>query len=746
MNATDDARGLTPSIDDAAGLTPAIARLLRPRAVAIVGASDDPRTIGGNVLANLKRAGFAGTLHLVSRTRDEIGGHPCVASIDDLPPGLDAILLNLPREAVLEAISACGRRQTNAAVVFASGFAEAGPDGRALQERLAALAQDSGVLVNGPNCLGFVNYVDGVPLTFGEYQPMPAEGAAGVGGIAVIAQSGAIANAIRDSLVASGLRVTFLVSTGNEAVLGAEDFLAPILEDAATGVAALFVEQVRQPQKLLHLAARARGLNKRIVLMQPGRTQAARGAAQSHTGAVAGDLAVARTVLAHAGVAVVDGLDALTDVALLLATRPLPPPGRTAVMTNSGAMRGLAFDFAQDAGLELAEWSPATAAALRELFPLFVAVDNPLDLGTAAFGRPELMRRAAQLLIDDPGVSSLIVSLFPGRPPQQVEKAEQLLPVVRTTQKPTAFVMLGDPMPLDAGFMGLARTEGAALFRSTERAVRAMAVVNAVAGTLATPVSGIGTADGVGAGRPLDLGDLPAGPVAEHRAKALLAAAGVPVPPGALAAALPDAEAVAARIGYPVVLKAQAAALAHKSDAGGVILNVGDAAQLREAWQTLHANVQRARPGLALDGVLVEAMALKGSGSVELIIGARRDPHWGAVLILGLGGIWVETLQDVALLPAGAGRASIAEALGRLKGAALLRGARGAAPVDIAAVADVARTLGGLLERSPDIAELEVNPLVAYPQGQGVLALDALIVRSDAPWLRLAKAGGEGIG
>ena len=322
--------------------TAAVARLLKPRSVAIVGASDDPRSIGGNVLANLKRAGFAGDLHLVSRTKAEIGGHPCVPSIDDLPPGLDAVVLNLPQEAVLEAVAACGRRQVGGAIVFASGFAEAGAEGRARQERLAALARESGVVVNGPNCLGLINYVDGIPLTFGEYQPMPETGgAAATAGVAVIAQSGAIANAIRDSLLASGLRVTFLVSTGNEAVLGAEDFLEPILEDAATGVAALFVEQVRQPQQLIRLAARARALDKRIVLMQPGRTQAARGAAQSHTGAVAGDLAVARTILAHAGVAVVDGLDALTDVVLLLAARPLPALGRTAVMTNSGAMRGL---------------------------------------------------------------------------------------------------------------------------------------------------------------------------------------------------------------------------------------------------------------------------------------------------------------------------------------------------------------------------------------------------------------------
>jgi acyl-CoA synthetase (NDP forming) len=278
-------------------------------------------------------------------------------------------------------------------------------------------------------------------------------------------------------------------------------------------------------------------------------------------------------------------------------------------------------------------------------------------------------------------------------------------------------------MHLDQTFMTMVRQEGAALFRSTERAVRAMAAVNAVARSLAHDHSAHG------AGRSLDLRHLPAGPVAEFRAKELLAGAGVPVPEGGLATNLAAAEEVAERVGYPVALKAQAAALAHKSDAGGVILNVGDAAALRAAWQTLNDNVRRAKPGLALDGVLVETMARKG---LELVVGARRDPQWGAVLMLGLGGIWVESLEDVQLLPAGAVSAAIIEALARLKGAALLRGARGDASVDVAAVANVARTVGGLVERSAEIAELEINPLVAYPVGRGALALDALIVKSAA--------------
>ena len=344
----------------------AIARLLKPRSVAIVGASDDPRSIGGNVLANLERARFAGDLHLVSRTKAEIDGHPCVQSIDDLPLGIDAIVLIVPQEAVLDAVAACGRRKVNGAIVFASGFAEAGPEGRALQERLAALARAHGVLVNGPNCLGFINYVDAIPLTFGEYQPMPARGHARASPLLPRAGRSQIRSATRSS--PAGSRSRSSSARGTRRCSASRISSSRCWRTPATGVVTLFVEQVRQPQKLLRLAARARELSKRIVLMQPGRTERAQAAAQSHTGAVAGDLAVARTILGHAGVAVVDGLDALVDVAMLLAARPVPPPGRTAFMTNSGAVRGLAFDFAHDAGLELAEWSPATTPGCAKSF------------------------------------------------------------------------------------------------------------------------------------------------------------------------------------------------------------------------------------------------------------------------------------------------------------------------------------------------------------------------------------------
>jgi acetate---CoA ligase (ADP-forming) len=695
----------------------AVARLLRPRSVAIVGASEDPNTIGGRVLNNLVRAGFAGPLHLVSRTRNELLGRSCVRSIDDLPEGVDALVLMVPAEAVLDSVAACARRKVNGVIIFSSGFAEVDDAGKAAQKELKARAEKTGMLIVGPNCLGFTNYVDGVPLTFDDYKPIAATGP----GIALIAQSGGLVNAIRDSIVGSGVRVTHNVSTGNEAVVTAEDFLDAIIDDAAVKTVILFLEQVRNPKRLLRIAAKARAAEKSIVLMQPGQTAKAQQAAQSHTGSLTGDHALIKAVLGSEGVAVVESFDALVDVALILHRFPAPDVPGAAVLTNSGAMRGVIFDIAEREGLELVEFSKATDDALRALVPAYMPTENPFDIATLPFRMPDAWGTVAKLLLEEPRAGVLVVSLFPGTLSQQAERMKFVMPYLRATRKPVAFTMLGEPMALAEEFVAEMRAANIPLFRSTERAIRAMAAVVAVgqarqrrkrqAPKLVLPAPSLPRG----------------GPIAEYRSKELLAAAGIPIPRGALAKDVAQAAKIATQIGYPVVLKAQAALLSHKSDAGGVITNVIDAAALGDAWERLHSNIRRARPDLQLDGVLVEEMARPG---LEMIIGARRDPDWGAVLMLGMGGIWVETLRDVQLLPADADEQTIVAALKKLRGAPLLHGSRGSKPVDLAAIARVAASLADFLLHSPEVSEIEINPLLAYPEG--ALALDALIVTRPA--------------
>jgi len=697
--------------------TAALARLLTPRSIAVVGAQPEPGSLGGAVLANLMRFGFAGDLHLVSRSKTEISGRPCVATIDALPEGIDAVILVVPAAATVDAVAACVRRKAGTAVVFASGFGEADDSGKAAQEQLTAIARQGGLALLGPNCLGAVNYAAGIPLTFEALGEKPTLNGPGIG---VIAQSGAMAGTIRYALTGKGLPVSHVISTGNEADLGAEDFLAYLIGDAATSAITLFLEQIRRPKRFMELAARARRAGKPIVLLHPGRSAKAREAAQSHTGALAGDHAVMRTLLAREAVALVDTLDELFDVSQLLHRYPRPPAHGAAVLTNSGAFRGLTLDFAEEFGLALPEIAAATKSRLATVLPPLAVPDNPLDVTTGGMTNPDLFGGAASALLADPAIGSLIVSVIGGDPRQQMDKARSLLPVLRESDKPIVLVYMGDQSPLDADCDAFIRQSGVPFLRSPDRALRAMARLAAFGQALAAPRP---------TAKPATLPSLPApGIVPEYRAKAFLAATGVPMPASGLARTPDEARTIAARIGYPVVLKAQAAALPHKSDAGGVIPGIADAAALTSGWDSLQANVRRAQPDLALDGVLVEAMAARG---MELLLGARRDGEWDPILVVGLGGVLAEALDDVRLLPADASEDDIIVALKALKSARLLQGFRGAPPVDLAAVARIAATLGRLIGAAPSIAEIEINPLRA--SAEGVVALDALMVVTPSP-------------
>jgi acyl-CoA synthetase (NDP forming) len=699
-----------------------VGRLLRPRSVAIVGASPDHGSIGANALENLLLARYQGEIHLVSRSRKEINGRPCVPSIDDLPLGVDAVVLVVPEAVVVDSVAACARRQTGSAVVFASGFAETGGEGKVKQDRITHIARESGLKLLGPNCIGFRSFADGVALTFepvAEPVPTHKEGAA------VIAQSGAMTSNLRLALLAKGVPITCAISTGNEADLGVEDFLADCLDRPGNRLFALFIEQVRRPALFLELVRRARREGKPIVLLHPGRTASARETAKSHTGAFAGDYQVMRAVLQHEGVVLVDTMDELFDATTLLARWPEPSPLPIGAISNSGAFRGIAHDFCGDLGLPLANLTEETKAKLRAMLPAYATIDNPLDITTVGLANPRVFGDTAQAVLDDPGVGGVVLAFIPGAPEFQMVRCRSLLPAIEHSVKPVAFSMFGDETKLVDEFPRTLHERKLPLFRSPDRALRAMAHVNAYgrarARTVPAPASST---------QPIRIAEH--GPVAEYRAKDYLRALGIAAPKGALAKNIDEACAVAEGIGYPVVLKAQSAALLHKSDAGGVIVGIADEAALRARWPALQADVARAKPGLTLDGVLVEVMAKPG---LEMIVGARRDPEWGPVLVIGLGGIWTEALKDVVLLPPDISEAEIVDALGTLKGAALLEGMRGAPSSDKRAIAQIAAKLGALMRATPKLLDIEINPLVVYPEG--ALALDALMITAET----LGKTG-----
>jgi acetate---CoA ligase (ADP-forming) len=691
----------------------ALARVVRPRSVAVVGASPEPTSMGGGVVANLDRFGYAGEIHLVNRNRTEINGRPCVASVDQLPEGIDVVGILVPQAGIREAIAAAARRKAGAVIVYAAGFAEMGEVGREEQAELAALARAGGMRLMGPNGIGFVNYVDNIPLTF---EPIPPAVPGLAPAVGIVAQSGAMETNMRVATIAKGLGVTYAFSTGNEADLGAEDFLDFLIDDAATRVIMAFAEQFRHPRRMLEAARRARAAGKPIVLMHPGRSARSRASALSHTGALAGDHDVMETLVRREAVALVETFEELVDAAELLVRFPRAPARGCSIITNSGAFKGYALDFAETIGLDLPLLTPNTAAEIKAVVPPFASVDNPLDVTAQTMRDPTILGRSATHLLADPAIGSLIAAMIVGNQHNALERMEHFLSLAATSEKPLVIAALGDEVPLPPGIVEAIRARGVPFYRSPERAMRAMAHVVRHARALESLAHKAPPAK-------LPEVAIPPGTSAEWRGKVVLRALGIAVPEGALAETVADARQIASRIGYPVVLKAQAADLPHKTEAGGVIVNIADAATLGAAWDRLHSNVKSARPDVALDGVLVEKMGVPG---LEMVVGARRDPNWGPVVLVGLGGVWIEALGDVRLLPTDLTQAQIAAELHQLKGAKLLAGMRGAPKADVEALAEVAATLSALMVAHPEIAEIDINPLVVYPQG--AVALDVLIV------------------
>jgi acyl-CoA synthetase (NDP forming) len=693
---------------------PAIDRLLRPRSIAIVGVSPQPTSPATQVLGNIERFNYPATVHLVSRGRTEVLGRACVPTIDELPEGIDLVLLLVPGAAVLESMQACARRAVGAVVVYAAGFAELGEAGLALQQQVAAVAREAGIAMLGPNCLGFTNYLDGLSITF---SPMHPDADAPPPSVAFVSQSGGTPTVVRFALLAKRIGLSYQITTGNEALLGVEDFLEPMLADDRNRVIATFCEEIRSPQRFLAAAAHARELRKPIVMLQPGSSESARASARSHTGALVGDHALARTTLEHAGVVVVDTMEELIDVTELLVRFPVVPARGPALITDSGAFKGVELDLCERIGLPVPPFAADTAVRLRAVLPDFVTTDNPVDVTAQALVDTQLYAKTIVAVADDAATGSTVCSGIFARAEGGMAKVRTMLEAFKQTAgtRPAIVAMLVYDAPVPEGVYAECADAGVAFFRSPERALRALERVTRYGAFLERPAY-------VQRKLPAPLA-LEPGIVTEHRAKALLRDAGVNVPHGSFVTDVVSAQRVAAEIGYPVVLKLQSPDLAHKTDAGALALNIADAAQLATAWDRLHANVLRARPGVVVLGALVEVMAKPG---IEFIAGARRNAGWGTTLVGGLGGIWAETLNDTVLIPADADEDTIVAALQRLRAAPILAGTRGAPALDVRAAARALAALGRIIDSTPAISEIEINPLVLYPDG--VTALDALIV------------------
>ena len=686
----------------------AVAKFLNPRSVAIIGMSTRAGSAGQVILQCLKVNNFKGDIYLVGRTDELIEGRPVLKSADELPQGVDLAVLTLPAAAVRESIEACARRKVGSALVFAAGFAEVGD--YATQDAVTAAARAAGLALVGPNCLGVTNNVDGMFL----HMLFARQAVHGVqNGVAYVGQSGGLLGHFQRATEGRGIPISYVISTGNEAGLESTDFLEFLVEDCSTRVIVLYCEEIRRPQVFLAALRRARAAGKPVVMLLTGRSAKARRAAQSHTGALISDYAMVKAQVEDAGAVVVPTMDETMDLIEILQRFPTPPSKGPGILTASGAYVGLTDDFADDIGLDIPALESATIKTISDILPSYGNYGNPLDI-TAGF-TPAMLPAVVKALIDDPNVGMLFIS-FPINTAIPVRAFNE---GIVHSPKPKVMVALGDSWKLGPDVDEAVKQSTAVYSRSSDRMLRAIAhyvrygrlLARLKTNAIVTPPAG--------------LPKLGNGAQPEWLGKQVLAVAGIRVPKGKMARTPDEASAIAKEIGYPIALKAQAAALPHKTESGGVALNLTDETTLRAAWDTMLRNLKRAAPEVVLDGILVEKMSARG---VELMAGAKRDPGWGTVLLLGLGGVWAEALGDVQELPGTADGAQVRDALSKLRSAKLLAGVRGAPPADIDAAVHAVLAIGRLMASVPELTEIDVNPLMVHAKGDGATALDALVV------------------
>lgn len=698
-------------------MTADLNRLLNPKSVVIVGASPTPGALGASVLDNLERGGFGGDVHLVNPKRSDINGRPCVNHISDLPHGIDAAVLAIPKAGVIQALKDLAEKGVGGAVIFSAGFAEGGEEGLKEQAEIERIANEYGIAVEGPNCLGFVNNKDGVALTFVE---TPAAELGDGDGVAIISQSGAMAAVLGVTLASKDIGVTISVSTGNEAATGVQDYVRFMIDDPRTKAIVMIVEQFRKPKEFLELAYKAKDAGKPIVLLHPGKSEAARESAATHTGAMAGDYTVMQTLVEQAGVVLADSLEQLGDLADLVYRTPEFSTKGTVILTESGAFKAICLDLAEQVGLELPDLHDEDSPALREALPDFVPVSNPVDLTAQALVDPSLYKRSIAALLSDDRVGAVLLGLIQTDPATAAKKLPYVIEAVGEIKptRPVVYSGLDEGAEVPAEYISQLRALGVSYFPTAERAVRAISKLTASAHTA-------GTADDttVNVSLPEKGGVIP-----EYLSKDILKSAGIPFPEGKFAASEAEAVAAAEALGYPVVMKAQSAALSHKSDAGGVLLSLSDADAVKAAFAQIYKNVEAYSPGMLLDGVLIERMSPKG---VELILGAKRDPQWGPIILIGFGGVQAEIIKDFKVLPPDLEPSAIRDAILSLKGAPLLTGFRGSQAVDLDALVGAVSSMGALMMAEQRILEIDLNPVIARAEGQGIDALDALILLDD---------------
>ncbi len=693
-----------------------------PLGIAVVGASADPAKPGGMVVQLLKKYSYPGRIYPVNPGRKEIQGLPAYSSLKEIGSGAELVIIAVEAARVPAVARECAALQLKNLVVISGGFAETGSAGEALQEELARIAQEHQLTILGPNCIGFINTLQPAAASF---SLTVESGTLRSGPAAFVAQSGGLGILAIFLADLEKFGFSYMISTGNEVSLDFAAVLAFLARRPQVKVIGGYIEGIKNGEKLRLSCRAAAEAGKPVLILKAGGSEKAAAAIRSHTGALAGSREAYRAFFRQEGVVEVETLTEMLSLFKAFAPGRLPRGNRAAVFSFSGGMGVLAADLCAAAGLELARFSRETVQALRQLIPSIATVQNPLDPTAAILGNLPEIRTAIEIILADPGVDIFIFTTALWRT-SGAASGRMLADLFRETEKPFLVIWPG----CSPGSKEIIFDHGVPFFSELKEGINAAAALVRYASFQEKgPWRKSPALPAPETGRQAELLKplMPGGrgrSLTEVEAKEVLARWGIDIPLGEMVHTFEQASAAADKIGYPVVLKAVSVEIAHKTEAGAIKLGLRNAAELGEAWEEIRRNPALKAPGVSLAGYLVEEML---PVQLEMIAGARSDPLFGPLMLLGFGGIHVELFQDLAMRLAPLEPEQVRQMLGELKSAPLLSGFRGAAPVDTSALAKmVSRFSYFAAALNGAYREMEINPLVICPGGR-VVAADALI-------------------
>ena len=705
--------------------------LLNPKSIAVIGASNDPSRIGGRILGYLKNHGYQGDIFQINPKHQEIEGIRCCPDVASLSREIDVALVAVPENLVLSVLEEAGKAKVKAAIIYSSGFSEMGEEGKGKQLKLRQLAEQYGISVCGPNCVGIIGFHNRTAMSFSQFLDVPK---LIPGDIAFVSQSGALGGSLLNRIQDSSIGISHFVSTGNEAVLETSDYIEYFLDDPRTSVIMVLMEGIRNGEKFLRAADLALKRGKPIVVMKVGKTGTGGKAASSHTGSMTGSDRVYDAIFRQKGVIRVDELEDLYLTASTLSKCKLTNGPRVGIITTTGGGGVILSDELVSVGMEVPELSAPTMEKLSGAKAAFGIVKNPLDLTAQVVNDPLLFPKSIQTFVQDENLDNIIVALSMVAGERSKQRASYIIDVAQTTDKPILTWWASGS--LSAPGMKMLEGSQVPIFSSPTRCVKALHALYRHAKLLKKKDDGVTGAapavvneGGFSIDRIQRLHQGASRVLAEHEGKEILAAYGIPVTKEALGSDCDETRRMASEIGYPVALKVVSPEILHKTEVGGLRLHLNDEHELRKAYDQIIRSVKHHKPDANIEGMLVQEMAAPGT---EVIIGVIQDPQFGPMVMFGPGGIFVEVLKDFSLRHPPLSEIDAWEMIREIKGFQLLDGARGERKRDQQAIVSALMAVSRMALDLKDVfSEIDINPLVVYPEGAGLKAIDCLFVKKD---------------